>query len=242
MDPERLRGLRARRAGEPLTLGYLGSIAQHKGLHVLIDAFTRVLGPLRLRIHGREEDYPDYARDRRYQASRDPRISFHGAFKTDELGQVLSDIDVLVVPSLWFENTPFVMLEAIAAQKPVIASNLGGLSELCAGGRGGATFPAGDAAALAAIIARLLQSPGELEQWRAGLPEVKTLARNYGELRALYEELQPQAMNEPESDPRASDAPTVADLQAALAQRERELRDLYDIVAQMAARLLREPK
>src|SRR5262249_32823121 len=78
IDPERLAGLGVRR-DRPLAFGYMGSIQHHKGLHVLLEAFRATPGAnLRLTIHGREEDYPDYARDRRHQAAGDERISFHG--------------------------------------------------------------------------------------------------------------------------------------------------------------------
>ena len=65
----------------------------------------------------------------------------------------------MVVPSTWYENTPFVVLEAFAAGVPVIASDLGGLSEVVEPDRNGLLFAAGDAAALRAAIERVAGDP-----------------------------------------------------------------------------------
>ena len=59
-------------------------------------------------------------------AAGDERISFPGSYDAAEAPQVFAGMDVLVVPSVWYENTPFVVLEAFAAGVAVIASNLGG--------------------------------------------------------------------------------------------------------------------
>ena len=76
------------------------------------------------------------------------RITFRGPYGHEELAEAISSIDVLVVPSVWYENTPFVVLEAFATGRPVIASDLGGLSELVKDGVNGRTFRAGDPGAL----------------------------------------------------------------------------------------------
>ena len=66
-------------------------------------------------------------------------------------------LDLLVVPSVWYENTPFVILESLAAGTPVIASDLGGLSELIEVGRNGFVFKAGDSADLREKLARFVE-------------------------------------------------------------------------------------
>ena len=92
----------------------------------------------------------------------DSRIIFRGTFPQDKFSEVLQDIDVLVIPSLWYENTPLTALSALAARRVIIVSDLGGLSSLVENDRNGYVFPPGDASALSRILLRLSQNKNEL--------------------------------------------------------------------------------
>ena len=70
----------------------------------------------------------------------------------DEMYQEIKKTKVAVLPSEWYENCPMTVLEAFAAGKPVIGSDIGGIPELIEGGVDGFTFPPGDATALAEKI------------------------------------------------------------------------------------------
>jgi glycosyltransferase involved in cell wall biosynthesis len=139
-----------------------------------------------LRIHGRLEEpmFADYIGALRAAAKDDARITFAGAYDAKAASQVFADMDALVVPSTWYENTPFVVLEAFAAGVPVIASDLGGLREVVREGHNGALFPAGDAQGLAAAIERVAARP----QWfdADGFAAVPTNAAGYDRFRAAY--------------------------------------------------------
>ena len=76
----------------------------------------------------------------------------------------LARADLLVVPSLWFENRPLVILEALAARLPVLVSDLGGAAELVEPGRGGWRFRAGDAGELAGRLEDVLARPERLAE------------------------------------------------------------------------------
>ena len=73
------------------------------------------------------------------------------------MAAVLHDVDVLVVPSMWIENAPFIIREAFAAGVPVIASNLGGMAEMVKDGVDGLLFPPGDAVSLGGCLRRLIE-------------------------------------------------------------------------------------
>jgi glycosyltransferase involved in cell wall biosynthesis len=92
----------------------------------------------------------------------------------------------LVVPSLWYENSPNVILEAFAHGTPVIASNHGGLSELVQDGRNGLLFPPGDAASLGRQLQQLLDEPDLLPRLRLGIPPVRSMAEELDALEELY--------------------------------------------------------
>ena len=177
------------RTSGPLVLGVIG-IGEHKGPHVLIQAVRKLPeADLVVKIYGRHSDFPDYVDRLKALAARDQRIEFCGSFANDQIGDVLSKLDVLVVPSIWFENAPLVIHSAQAARLPVIGSNVAGIAELIAHDDNGCLFPPGDVDCLTEIISRLAQDRGQLTRLseRARMP--KTIASYTDELLAVYGEL-----------------------------------------------------
>ena len=81
-------------------------------------------------------------------------VFFHGAYLPAELPRILSELDVLVVPSLWWESFCLTIREAQLAGVPVIASDLGAMREALDGEECGLLFHAGDARELADRIDR----------------------------------------------------------------------------------------
>ena len=179
----------ASRTPGPLVLGVIG-IGEHKGPHVLIQAVRKLpKADLVVKIYGRHSDFPDYVDRLKALAGDDHRIEFCGSFPNDQIGNVLSELDVLVVPSIWFENAPLVIYSAQAARLPVIGSNVAGVSELITHDDNGCLFPPGDVNRLAEIIGQLAQDRGQLARLseRARMP--KTIVSYTDELLAVYGEL-----------------------------------------------------
>ena len=104
-------------------------------------------------------------------------------------GGLAQDLDVIVVPSTWYENCPNVILEAFAHQTPVLATNLGGMAEMVTDGRNGLLFARGDAAGLAGKIQRLIAEPDLLPALRNGIPAVKTFPQEVAEIEAIYQRI-----------------------------------------------------
>ena len=172
-----------------VTFGFLGSVNPQKGLEVLSSAFRENRSKaLRLVVRGNMQHFPSYAKRVRAFADVDPRINFMGPFAHDELPSVLSSIDVLVVPSVWYENTPFVVLEAFSAGRAVIASDLGGLSELVEDGVNGRTFKAGDPGALLKVLEEFADDPELLGRLVRGVGRVRTLEDNADDFVRLWDE------------------------------------------------------
>lgn len=147
-----------------LRFGFIGSIVPHKGLHLLVDAFGALGEPhARLTIHGSADLAPGYAQALAERCLSDARVHLAGPFERRELASVLAEIDVLVVPSSWHENTPFVVYEAFATQTPVIASRMGGLEELVHDGENGLTFESGSVPALKQCLERCCGQPELLD-------------------------------------------------------------------------------
>jgi glycosyltransferase involved in cell wall biosynthesis len=143
----------------PINFGFIGTLAPHKGCHVLIEAFKRFKGHARLKIYGNKADFPSYFSEIQALASDDSRIAFCGTFPNAQIAAVLDGIDALVVPSVWYENAPLVIFSALAAKCPVIASNFPGMSELVRDRENGLLFESGNVAQLEAHIAALTDNP-----------------------------------------------------------------------------------
>jgi len=172
-----------------LRVGYIGQIVEHKGVDVLIQAFKRLRpsSPApRLLIYGNVDQFPCFARRLRGLIDGDERISFAGTFANDQILKVHRDLDVLVVPSIWYENSPNVVLEAFMAKTPVVASDRGGLAELVQHEVNGLLFKMGDATDLARQLERLMDQPSLLESLRQGIPPAKTVDEEMEELLEVY--------------------------------------------------------
>jgi len=200
VDPERLAGRRrafADRIELPLCLGYVGSLTRHKGLDVAISALMSIEGDRwLLKVHGGLDADPAYGRELLAQAGGDERIRFEGPFRPTELGRVLEQLDLLLVPSIWYENTPFTILEAQMIGLPVAASDLGGISEVVHPGQNGLLFEAGNPEALARTVRAVLSDPEQLRSLQNNVPS-RTLEENLDDLERLYREFVPGPAQEP---------------------------------------------
>ncbi|WP_373233339.1 glycosyltransferase [Cohnella sp.] len=166
-----------------ITLLYGGSISEHKGVHVLIDALSLIPSSrLRLNIYG--SGNPDYVRAMQEKASSDSRIAFFGTYAESDLSRIYQASDVAVVPSIWYENYPFALNEALASRVPAIVSNIGGMAEIIKDRINGCTFQVGSAPDLARRIERILSSPALLNRLKRNLrsqtmPSVEDEAHAY---------------------------------------------------------------
>jgi len=177
------------RLEDKLHFAYIGGLAWQKGVHVLIEAFNK-LDPERavLSIYGDEEVFPSYVEDL-HRMARTPAIRFLGRLAREQLGQVLAETDVLVVPSLWYETSSLVIQEAFAAQVPVIASRLGALAEKVRHEVDGLLFAPGEPEALRQAMERLMETPSLLSDLRSYIGPVKKMAEHADEILGLYQEL-----------------------------------------------------
>jgi len=145
--------------GDPAPPGrgavYVGRLAPEKGVDLLIDAWRQMGGGSPLTIVG---SGPAEA-TLREQAREVPGVRFLGALPHGEVLSALRDAAFAVVPSRWFEISPFAAIEALACARPVVAWRGGALAEIVGDGRAGVVFEELDAASVARACARLLASP-----------------------------------------------------------------------------------
>lgn len=163
-DIDRAHKMR-RRDDSRLVIGYIGQIMHHKGPDLLVDAARAALAPTEyeVRIYGSPQQDPAYAARLAQRATGLP-VRFMGTFEPARMRDVLDDLDVLVLPSRWRENSPLVLLNALASHTPVIVSDVDGMTEFVHDGDNGFTFERGNVQALSAVLARLRRTPALLRE------------------------------------------------------------------------------
>ena len=171
----------------PLRVGFIGTLAFHKGGHILIEAFQQLLAPgAILKLYGCSEEDQDYASSLQVRAGGNESIEFCGTFPNSEIAKVFRGIDVLVVPSLWYENTPLVIYSAQAARCPVVASDLPGLSAVIKNDENGLLFESGCSVDLEKQLARLVTEEGLLQRLSANSCTPKSTELYVDELLAVW--------------------------------------------------------
>ena len=154
---------RQRRSGEPFTFGYIGTHIPAKGIDHLISAFGKLSGASRLRIWGRDRDVEtaglkSLGGDLPGEAGN--RIEWMGEYRNPEIvPEVFNRCDAIVVPSIWAENSPLVIHEALQAGVPVITANYGGMAEYIQHEENGLLFNHRDSESLAQQMQRLSDDP-----------------------------------------------------------------------------------
>jgi glycosyltransferase involved in cell wall biosynthesis len=170
-----------------MRFGFIGSINRPKGLHVLVEAMRRVRGDCSLDIYGNPAHFPQYAESCFETARHDSRIRIRGPVKPEHVATALRDLDALVVPSLWSENTPFVVLEGRAAGIPIVASQVGGIAEIVEEGHTGRLFRAGDVDHLSVVMQELVDNRDMARRLTGNFAGVRTLLANARQFTEIYD-------------------------------------------------------
>jgi len=98
-----------------------------------------------------------------------PDARHHGPYLPAEHAARIAAADWVVVPSIWYENAPLVILEAFRHRRPVICGDAGGMAELVRDGVDGLHFPIADAEGLADAMRRAATEPGLWDRLVAGI-------------------------------------------------------------------------
>jgi glycosyltransferase involved in cell wall biosynthesis len=117
------------------------------------------------------------------------RIHSHGPYTRRDVATLMTAVDWVVMPSIWWENAPLTILESFRAGRPVIASDIGGMAEMVDHGVNGFLFRRNDAADLARIMKRAASEVGLWQQMVEGLPTVPTMTEITARHMGLYNDL-----------------------------------------------------
>jgi len=202
-------GVASRESGPRNRFAFFGQLNAFKGIDVLLEAMriidsetaadrrnpgsgarasTRRDRAPRLRIHGGNLDMQPADFQERVLGMIEalPSVSYQGRYDHASLTALMSEVDWVVVPSVWWENSPMVIQEAFLHGRPVIASDIGAMAEKVTDGVNGLHFRAGDAASLARVMTRAATTPGLWEQLRPRGTEVPRMDEHVRVLDELY--------------------------------------------------------
>ena len=197
IDTSKLENHTKKVPADKLRIGFIGTFFEHKGVDLLIKAFLSLPAEpsSELKLYGDPGQFPEYfARLKKLVdegGSRGKFVHFLGTFPNDTLGEVLEKIDVLVVPSRWYENTPLVMQSALATKTPLICTDLGGMAELVEDGENGLLFKLNDHRSLAEKLAILLKKPSELERFMSNIKPERTVPDMVDDIESVYSKVLP---------------------------------------------------
>ena len=171
-----------------IVLGFLSSLLPHKGTHILVDAFIHTnQRNIILKIFGDPMSDPKYFEQLEKQ-SENHRIEFMGRYNNEDMEEILQKVDLVILPSLWWENTPLVMLRALAHKVPVIVSDFPGMTEVVNDGVNGFVFKPGDCNDLKNILINIGKNPLLLNEIKKNITYSKRIEEEAFEYECIYSE------------------------------------------------------
>lgn len=200
-------------------LGFFGQLSKYKGVNVLLKAMellgaeqtapaptaerrniqpllsikpTARSGQVHLWVHGANLEIQPGSFQNEFRAlleATKSNVTFHGRYAPNDLPELMRNIDWVIVPSIWWENSPLVIQEAFAYGRPVLCSDIGGMAEKVADGVDGLHFRAGNPRSLADTIDRAVNEPGLWQKLRQGIRPVYEMDEHVAQLRRIYRSL-----------------------------------------------------
>jgi glycosyltransferase involved in cell wall biosynthesis len=151
----RVRYEKLRSTDRPLVFGFIGQIARHKGVDLLVRSFVNAQLPnTELHVMGNFQQDPAIADEIKAIAHNQDNVQFLPPFATSEIYRVLAKIDILVIPSIWSENAPLILLNCLASRTLVAASDVAGMTEFVEPEKTALVFAAKSCEAIAATLTR----------------------------------------------------------------------------------------
>ena len=172
-----------------MRVAYLGTIAPHKGVHILVEALQQVRSPdIELCIYGDLGIFQQYG-ERITRTCAGLPVHLEGLVPRERVPQALASADILVVPSLWYENSPLVIQEAFASGMPVVAADGGAMTEKIRPNVDGLLFRQGDARDLASKLDLLARHPTFLKRLKDNIRPPQSIQDSAQQLEEVYEGL-----------------------------------------------------
>ncbi|MBM3095123.1 glycosyltransferase [Ensifer sp. T173] len=195
---------------------FFGQMTPFKGVDVLIDAIGRVPDEIwgddaYLMIFGanlERQPVEFQARMKKLIERAGRRVRFYGSYQNADLPKLMRSVDWVIFPSIWWENSPVVIQEALLHRRPIICSDIGGMAEKVRDGADGLHFRAGNGQHLADRIVEVLNDDTVWDRLRSSMRgpfSSKDCAREHlGVYRSLLREKDGAAQREHRIEMRVS--------------------------------------
>ena len=185
--------LRASPDGRRDRFGFFGHINRIKGARVLLQASAQLSAQgvaHRVHLHGGTAYQPEaLINGFRADLAAAPAARHSGQYEAGDLPRLMAEVDWVVMPSIWVENAPLVLLEAFHHGRPAICSGIGGMAETVRNGVDGLHAPANDVQGLAEVMRSAVETPGLWERLRQGIAAPLSVAAMTESHLALYRRL-----------------------------------------------------
>ncbi len=199
--PAAPRPAASRPRGEALLVGFFGQISKLKGIAVLLGAAEALAAEgctgVNFAVFGDASAQPEVFRTEveKRLAAAGANVSFYGAYEQGEVDALMARVDAVLMPSIWWENAPLVIEEALRARRPILCSDIGGMAEKVRDGIDGFHFRAGSSLALAELLKRLAADRELLAGIAATMRDPATPERTVDAHLDLYRRLQTDAQD-----------------------------------------------
>lgn len=187
-----------------LTVGFFGQISVLKGSNVLIEAaellHAQGITDIRIDVHGDHSGQPEQFR-KEFEArlaKAPPNFSFRGPYENRRVDALMRSVHAVLVPSIWWENSPLVIQEALLNRRPVLCSDIGGMAEKVRYGLDGFHFQAGSAFSLANLLRSLAADPQRLLALQQTMAVPPTIDQTGAAILDLYD----RALQAPQNEAR----------------------------------------
>ena len=185
-----------------LVFGFFGQISRLKGANVLIKA-AQLLSeetdlPVRIEMYGDHSSQPEaFRKDFDALLAEAPgNFIFRGPYENWQVRSLMRSVDAVVVPSIWWENSPLVIQEALSSLRPIICSDIGGMAEKVRNGIDGFHFRAGDPRSLAELFTNLGRTPERLQDMQSTMGRPPSIAETTAQIIKVYQTAFSQTLRE----------------------------------------------
>jgi glycosyltransferase involved in cell wall biosynthesis len=178
----------AKQPDDPINVVFLGIPSPPKGLPFFLETLhtmePQVLSRIRLHIYAANAWSLGHLLNPLFEKLAS--LAVHEGYRYESLPDILSGMDVGVVPPIWWDNAPQVVFEMLAMKVPVIAAQIGGIPDFVTYRENGLLFRPGDAEDLADKLRTVVNSPGLIDKWRKNIKPMKTISEHADELESFY--------------------------------------------------------
>ncbi|PLT35759.1 glycosyltransferase [Bacillus sp. V5-8f] len=165
-----------------LQIGFIGNFIKAKGSDVIINGLSKVEGNFKLKVYGRMDENKKMVAEK----ILGEKLVMGGSYTQNDLPEIFEDLDILLVPPVWYDNAPQVVFEGLNGGLPVIGANIGGIPDFIQNGVNGYLFEPGNSDELANIINNLIENPRNLEDLFNNITRTKNPQEHLKELMTFY--------------------------------------------------------